>query len=65
MARHPVIDPDRSAVALDQDLHQVQPEPLAAPPLLLLVAVEDLLLPVVRDTTTGPSTGNPTTPIPT
>jgi hypothetical protein len=36
-ARHPVLDPDLSAVALHEDLHMVQPEPFADAPLFPLI----------------------------
>ena len=53
MARYAVLDPDPAAVAIDEDLHQVETKALAHAALLLLVTVKNLLLPGIRDATAG------------
>ncbi len=53
MARHPVIDLDPATVAPDEDLHEVEAEPLPDAPFLLLVATEDRVLLRIRHTWTG------------
>jgi len=52
-ARHPVLRPDPAAVAFDEDPDEIQPETFSDAAFLPLVAMEDLLLLVVRDAGPG------------